>query len=111
MVFRNIVHAAYSFYIKRTKNLIMNDLNQNIKDQPVSVGDWVITYLITLIPLVGFVMLFVWAFGSNTKISKANWAKAALLLFVISLALGILVSIVFGVGIWSFFNDRHTGNF
>jgi isoprenylcysteine carboxyl methyltransferase (ICMT) family protein YpbQ len=89
----------------------MNDLNQNIKDQPVSVGDWVITYLITLIPLVGFVMLFVWAFGNNTKISKANWAKAALLLFAISLVLGILVSIVFGVGIWSFFNDRHAGNF
>jgi hypothetical protein len=38
-----------------------------------------ITILIAAIPLVGFVMLFVWAFGSNENMNKSNWAKAALI--------------------------------
>lgn len=56
----------------------------------VSVGDWFITILVSAIPLVGFIMLFVWAFGSNTPPSKANWAKATLLFGVIFLGLGVV---------------------
>lgn len=47
--------------------------------QVMSVKDWLITLLISFIPLVGFVMLFVWAFGSGENLNKANWAKAALI--------------------------------
>jgi Na+/phosphate symporter len=54
----------------------------------VSVGEWLITYLIMCIPLVGVIMLFVWAFSSSTAPSKANWAKAALLVTVIFMVLG-----------------------
>lgn len=45
----------------------------------VSAGDWFITMLISAIPVVGFVMLFVWAFGNGTNTNKANWAKASLI--------------------------------
>ena len=41
----------------------------------VTVGDWVLTYLIAAIPLIGLVMLFVWAFGNDTNPNKANWQK------------------------------------
>lgn len=66
----------------------------------VSTKDWVITYLITAIPLVGFIMLFVWAFGSDTNHNKANWAKAALIWMVIAMALSILIFLVFGAAIF-----------
>ena len=89
----------------------MSELNQNANNQPVSVGDWVITYIITLIPLVGFIMLFVWAFGSNTKTSKANWAKAALILFAIGVVLSILISVIFGVGIISMLSGGGSGGY
>jgi len=55
----------------------------------VSVGDWVLTVFITAIPLVGIIMLFVWAFSGGTPLSKANWAKAMLIWFAISIVLGI----------------------
>lgn len=35
------------------------------EEPPVSVGDWIITTLLTAIPLVGFIMLFVWGFGGR----------------------------------------------
>jgi heme/copper-type cytochrome/quinol oxidase subunit 2 len=47
--------------------------------QVMSTKDWIITLLISFIPVVGFVMLFVWAFGSSENPNKANWAKAALI--------------------------------
>ena len=47
--------------------------------QVMSVKDWIITMLISFIPLVGFVMLFVWAFSSGENPNKSNWAKAALI--------------------------------
>ncbi len=57
-------------------------------EEPVSVTDWLITYLIMAIPLVNIVMAFIWAFGENTKPSKANWAKAMLIISLIALVLG-----------------------
>ncbi|MBB4035783.1 putative integral membrane protein [Dysgonomonas hofstadii] len=57
----------------------------------VSMGEWLITMLIMIIPLVNLIMLFVWAFGSNTPESKANWAKAQLVWMVI----GIILVVIF----------------
>jgi hypothetical protein len=54
----------------------------------ILVGDWMVTYLIAAVPLVGFIMLWVWAFGSTTPPSKANWAKATLLFYVVAAVLG-----------------------
>jgi len=63
----------------------------------VTLGDWLITLLIAAIPLVGFIMLFVWAFGGNTNINKANWAKATLIWIAVVVSLYLLVFIGIGV--------------
>jgi Na+/phosphate symporter len=68
--------------------------NQGPAYQPISIGDWIITFIISSIPLVGFIMLFVWAFGDGTHPSKKTWAQASLLLIVIVI---VLMIIFFGV--------------
>ena len=60
------------------------------ENKAMSVGDWIITMIVTAIPLVGFIMLFVWAFGSGTNLSKKNWAKAALIFYAIIIVLYFL---------------------
>jgi len=67
----------------------------------VKTGEWVLTLLITAIPLVGFIMLFVWAFGSGTNESKANWAKATLIWFAIVIGLYALIALMFGAAFLS----------
>ena len=67
-----------------------NPVNEPPKYNPISVGEWVITTIILAIPIVGFIMLFVWGFGSNTQPSKANWAKATLIMIGISIVLSFL---------------------
>jgi branched-subunit amino acid transport protein AzlD len=68
--------------------------NQNQK--PMSVKDWLITLLIMAIPIVGLVMLFIYAFGNNENVNKQNWAKAQLIMLGIVFGLLILFFIVFG---------------
>ena len=67
-----------------------NPVNDSPQYTPISVGEWVITIIIIAIPIVGFIMLFVWGFGSNTQPSKANWAKATLIMIGISIVLSFL---------------------
>ena len=67
-----------------------NFVNESPRYNPMSIGDWLITSLIFAIPIVGFIMLFVWGFGSNTQPSKANWAKASLIMIGISIVLSFL---------------------
>jgi hypothetical protein len=50
---------------------------------PITIGDWLLTLFITMIPLVGFIMILVWAFKPNVNVSKANWAKAILIFTII----------------------------
>ena len=67
-----------------------NPVNDSPQYTPISVGEWVITIIIIAIPIVGFIMLFVWGFGSNTQPSKANGAKATLIMIGISIVLSFL---------------------
>ena len=73
-------------------------INESTQYVPLTVGDWIITSIILAIPIVGFIMLFVWGFGSNTQPSKANWAKATLIMIGISFVIMLLFfGSIFGV--------------
>ena len=73
-----------------TIQLQPNPVNESQQYNPISVGEWIITTIILAIPIVGFIMLFVWGFGSNTQPSKANWAKATLIMMGIGIVLSFL---------------------
>lgn len=66
---------------------------------PTSIGNWIITMIITMIPILNIIMLFVWAFNRTTNPTKANWAKAALIL----IAVWIIIGLLFGGYIFQWF--------
>lgn len=59
---------------------------------PMSVGQYILTMIVSAIPIVGFIMLLVWAFGSGTNINKKNYARAMLIMAII----GVVLSLIFG---------------
>jgi len=75
------------------------------KTIPISLWDWIITIFITMIPVFGQVMLFVWAFKSDVNPTKANWAKANLIWFGIALIFLTLFITIFGIAAISFMNS------
>lgn len=66
----------------------------------MTVGDWLITTLILIIPIVNIVMLFVWGFGNPDP--RRNYARASLIWMGISI---VLMLIFYGVAIAFFFNS------
>jgi sterol desaturase/sphingolipid hydroxylase (fatty acid hydroxylase superfamily) len=81
--------------------------NQFQSTPSVTTGDWFVTMLITAIPLVGLIMLFVWAFGGGTNLNKSNWAKAALIWAVIVTVLYIIIFATFGFAMFRGFYGTH----
>ncbi|MDZ7821608.1 MAG: hypothetical protein U5N26_07215 [Candidatus Marinimicrobia bacterium] len=71
----------------------------------VRTGDWVLTLLLTAIPIVNIIMLFVWAFGLATPPSKANWAKATLIWAAVGIVLYIIFYAIFGAAFLSAFSQ------
>ena len=72
--------------------------NETKQYQPVSIGNWMISMIITSIPLVNIIVLFVWAFNKNTHPSKSNWAKATLMFIAIVVVFYLVLAIGLGIG-------------
>jgi hypothetical protein len=72
--------------------------------------EWVVTLLIRVIPVVGFVMLFVWAFGNQENQNRANWAKASLILIAIGIVLVTFCMILFWGAIAALIMSRNGEN-
>ena len=74
---------------------------QNELEEPMTMGEWMITLLIMLIPCANIVMAFVWAFSSKEKKSKSNYFKAYLIFMAIVIVLYIILLVVMGVSMAS----------
>ena len=69
-----------------------NDLNQNnapVVQNPnqavMSMGQWIVTILVTtIIPCVNIIMLFVWGFGNGNE-NRKNYCRAMLIVMAISI--------------------------
>ena len=58
--------------------------------------EWAITIFISSLPIIGFIMLLVWALSDDTNIHKKNWAKGTLIIFVIGLIIILAFLFLFG---------------
>ena len=63
-------------------------------EEPMGIGEWLITMLLMAIPCVNIILLFVWGFGSSEKKSKSNFCKAYLIGIGIALLIYILMIVV-----------------
>jgi len=60
---------------------------------------WTLYLFVASIPLVGFIMLLVWAFGNDGNKVRSNWAKGTLIYAAIMFALYIVIFLIFGAAL------------
>lgn len=63
-------------------------------EEPMSLGEWMLTLLVMIVPCANIVMLFVWAFSKTEKKSKSNFCKAYLIYIGIIFAIYLLIIIL-----------------
>ncbi len=64
-------------------------------DEPMSLGDWIVTLLLMCIPIANIVLLFVWGFSSNVNTNKKNYSRAMLIFMAIGFVLWIILASAF----------------
>ncbi len=67
------------------------------ENKSISVGDWIITFIILAIPLVNIIAVFIWALSSSTHPSKKSYAQALIIVFIVMMVLAILIALLGGV--------------
>ncbi len=82
-------------------------MEQDIQKTPViSIGDWMITIFILMIPLINIILLFIWAFSNSTNPNKSTFAKAYLIWIAIIIAITIIISVLLiSAGVFGFLYD------
>ncbi|WKY46497.1 zinc ribbon domain-containing protein [Eubacteriaceae bacterium ES3] len=61
----------------------------------LSLGEWMLTLLLLIIPIVNLVMLIIWSADSGTNPSKRHFAQAQLIFMGIGIVLSIIFSLLF----------------
>lgn len=65
-------------------------------EEPMSMGEWLVTLLLLCIPCANIVLMFVWAFSKEGKRSKSNFFKAYLIFFAIIVVIELFLFAIFG---------------
>jgi hypothetical protein len=71
------------------ENNEMQQQNGMQLEVPMTLGEWLITMIILMVPCVNIVMLFVWGFG-NGNVNRKNYARATLIVMAIGVVLGAI---------------------
>lgn len=82
------------------------ELPNEYKSPPTSLGEWIIAVLVKRLPLIGLIMLIVWATDKNTDPEKAKWAKAELIVKLIIFAAVMIFIAIIGFGVFTNFADE-----
>ena len=84
----------------------VSDMEGNIKRaaaeplyKPMTIGDWLIAFLIQFVPVLGLLMTFYWAVSKRTQPSKRSWAQALLVLYILIAAM----IAIFYTALWGYF--------
>ncbi len=62
------------------------------KTDVMSVGSYVGTILLSMIPIVGFILLLIWSFGNDANLNKRNFARAWLIVQIIITVISAVLS-------------------
>ena len=65
-------------------------------NRPLDAKEWAITIFISSLPIIGIIMLLVWAFSENSNIHKKNWSKGTLILWLIGFIIAFAFLFLFG---------------
>lgn len=76
--------------MEATEQQVINSKPQVVPQ--MSVGSWIVTYILMIIPLVNIIMLFIWAFDATSL--RRNFARAQLIIMGIMIVLSIVISIL-----------------
>ena len=88
--------------------------------KPLGVIDYILMIIAFSIPLIGFILMIVWAVSSTTNINRKNFSRAYLIIWIVATILFTIIGVSFATFLFStmrnlvdsgIINDIYSGNF
>lgn len=70
----------------------------------ISPKKWCLYIFVSGLPLIGLILLLVWAFSDDNNPNRKTWAQGMLLVYLIGIVLGFLFFIIFGAALFAGFS-------
>ena len=61
----------------------------------ISTGDWLLTKILILIPVVNIILLIIWSLSKSENQNKVNWARATLFIYLIRVCFVLIIILSF----------------
>ena len=76
--------------------MYMNDKNLPYEYKPISMWGYFGYEILFSIPIIGFIMLLIYAFGGTKNINLRNFARSYFCLFIIAMIIFIIFFVIYG---------------
>jgi len=73
--------------------------------KPLGVWWYILMFIVMSIPILNIVMVFAWSFGSKTNINRKNFARAVLILAIVSIVASVVLGVLFGAVMNDYLED------
>lgn len=88
---------------QQSQPIVIQNSIQDSKNEPLSVGRYMLLFILGCFPIINLICWIVWLVDSSTNRNIKNFIKAQLILFLIVLFIGIVGVAIFGVGLGMLF--------
>lgn len=92
--------------IQQPQTVVAPVAAQSIARTSIPITEWIITFFLLAIPILNIILLVIWSFSRDTNPSKANFAKAYLIILLVFFVLMALFVMLFGAAIWTFVQSQ-----
>jgi type II secretory pathway component PulF len=67
-------------------------VTNNMPEPVMSIGNWIVTFILLVIPIVNIIMLIIWALSNSVNRNRKSFAIAVLIIWVILFIIGLIAS-------------------
>jgi hypothetical protein len=75
------------------------------RQEAITLKEWIVSYLLLSIPVVGVIFAIYWAFSDQTKISKQTWAQCILIFYAFFILLFVVLEFGFSINVSSLWKN------
>lgn len=83
--------------------------NKRYSDGSMTFGQWIGTFIIMLIPVIGQIAWLVWLFGGGKNRTRVNFIRASLIFSLVMGAIGVVLYFVMGAMILDYIKNMTAG--
>ena len=58
--------------------------------------EWALVIFVSGLPIIGIIMLLVWAFSNDGNVHRKNWAQGTLIIYIIGFVIAMAFLFLFG---------------